>query len=61
MDWTGGQTLEVIFMLSNETHTPVELCGNPAALSLATYMVLEQITHWAYSIREGFCTQYVRG
>ena len=45
MDWTGGLTLKIIFMLSNETHTPVELCGNAAALSPATYMVLEQITH----------------
>ena len=36
-------------MLSNGSHSPVELCGNLAALFLATYMVPEQITHYAYS------------
>ena len=25
VDWTGELTLKVIFMLSNETHSPVEL------------------------------------
>ena len=49
VDWTGG--------LDWWTHSPVELCGNTAALSI--YMVLEQITHFAYSIREGLCTQCV--
>ena len=46
MDWTGGLTLKIIFMLSNDTHSPVGLCGSPAALFLATYMVPEQITHY---------------
>ena len=45
VDWTGGLTLKIIFMLSDDTHSPVELCGSPAALFLATYMVPEQITH----------------
>ena len=35
MDWTCGLTLKIIFTLSNETHLPVELCGNPA-FSLAS-------------------------
>ena len=39
MDWTGGLTLKIIFMLSNSTHSPVGFCGSPAALFLATYMV----------------------
>ena len=34
MDWTGGLTVKIIFMLPNKTHSPVELCGNPAAFSL---------------------------
>ena len=59
MDWTSGLTLKIIFMLSNETHSPVELCGNPAALSLATCMVPEQITHQAYSTCEGICIKCV--
>ena len=46
LDWTGGLDWWTdIFMLSNDTHLPVELCGSPAALFLATYMVPEQITH----------------
>ena len=57
MDWTGGVTLKTISVLSNETHSPVELCGNPAALSLATYMVPEQTAH--YSISESLHTQCV--
>ena len=28
-----------------DTHSPVELCGIPAALFLDTYMVPEKITH----------------
>ena len=59
MDGTGGLTLKIIFMLSNDTHSPVGLCGSPAALFLATYMVPEQITHHPYSIHEGLCTQCV--
>ena len=39
VDWTGGLTLKIIFMFSNNTHSPVGLCGSPAALFLATYMV----------------------
>ena len=46
VDWTGGLTLKIIFMLSNDTHSPVELCGSPAALFLATYMVPEQIPRY---------------
>ena len=42
LDWTGGLTLEIIFMLSNEAYSPVELCGNPAALFVAEYMVLSK-------------------
>ena len=34
MDWTGGLTLKIIFMLSNDTRTPVGLCGGSAALFL---------------------------
>ena len=59
LNWASELTLKIIFMLSNETHSPVELCGNPAALFLATCMVPEQITHQAYSIREGLCIQCV--
>ena len=44
--WTSGLTLYInYFMVSNDTHSPVELCGSPAALFLAAYMVPEQITH----------------
>ena len=32
--WTGGLTLKFISVLSNKTHSPVELCRNPAAFSL---------------------------
>ena len=34
VDWTGGLMLKIIFMLSNDTHSPLELCGSPAALFL---------------------------
>ena len=47
MDWTGGLdwwTGKVTFMFSNDTHSPVELCGSPVALFLATYMVSKLIT-----------------
>ena len=56
MDWTGGLTLKFIFMLSNDTHSPVGLCGNLAALFLATHMVPE---HYSYCIHEGLYTQCV--
>ena len=46
MDWTGGLTLKIIIMLSNDTHSPVRLCGSPATLFLATHMVPEQMTHY---------------
>ena len=46
VDWTGGLTLKIIIMLSNDTRSPVRLCGSPAALFLATHMVPEQITHY---------------
>ena len=59
MDWTGELTIKIIFMLSNDTHSPVVLCGSPAALFLATYMVPVQINHYAYSIRDDICTQCV--
>ena len=36
VDWTGGLTLKIIFTLFNKTYSPVELCGNPVALSLCT-------------------------
>ena len=39
VDWTGGLdwwTLKIISMLFNKTYSPVELCGNPVALSLCT-------------------------
>ena len=26
VDWTGGLTLKIIFMLSNDTHSPVYSC-----------------------------------
>ena len=39
---TGGLT---IFMLSNDTHSPVGLCGGSAALFLVIYTVPEQITN----------------
>ena len=31
MEWTGGMTLKIIFILSNDSHLLVELCGGPAA------------------------------
>ena len=46
MDWTGGLTLKMIFMLSNDTHSPVGLCGGSAALFLVTYTVPEHITNY---------------
>ena len=45
MDWVGGLTLKTISMLSNDTHSPVGLCGGSAALFLVIYMVPEQITN----------------
>ena len=36
MDWIGGLTLKIIFMLFNMTYLPVELCGNPVTFSLCT-------------------------
>ena len=35
VDWAGGLTLKIIFILYNETQSPVVLYGNPAALFLA--------------------------
>ena len=46
MDWTGGLTLKIIFMLSNGTHSHVGLCGGTAALFLVIYTVPEQITNY---------------
>ena len=46
VNWTGGLTLKIIIMFSNDTHSPMRLCGSNAALFLATHMVPEQITHY---------------
>ena len=50
MDWTGALDwyTDIKFMLSNDTHSLVGLCGSSPALFLATYqyMVPEQITHY---------------
>ena len=41
VDWTGGLDWWTDTKnLSNDTHLPVGLCGSPAALFLATYMVV---------------------
>ena len=45
MDWTGGLTLKIIFMVSNDTHSHVGLCGGSAVLFLVIYTVPEQITN----------------
>ena len=51
VDWTGGLMLKIIFMLSNDTHSPLELCGSPAALFLAihTRSQSKQVTTVQYS------------
>ena len=50
VDWTGGLDWWIDtknhYLLSNDTHSPVRLCGSPAALFLATHMVPEKITHY---------------
>ena len=53
MDWTGGLTLKIIFMLSNETHSP-DLC---AVLFLAIHGRRANYSIGPYS--EGLCTQCV--
>ena len=53
LDWTRGldrwTDTKNYFMVSNDTHSPVELCGSPAALFLATWSQSKQLATIQYS------------